>query len=63
MNQSVIRSAQMSDAESVFSMLGRFATSYKSDRPRFDDNYPRILEEPDTDVLVAEKMVKWWATS
>lgn len=56
MNQRVIRPAELRDAESVFSMLGRFATSYKPDRPRFGDNYPRALEDANTDVLVAENV-------
>ncbi len=55
MAQTGIRPARASDAEAVFSHLGRFATSYAPVRTAFDGSYPRILESEDTDLLVAEQ--------
>ena len=55
MNQVVIRQASLSDAEVVFSLLSRFATSYGPARSAFDANYPRIVKADGTDLLVAEK--------
>jgi ribosomal protein S18 acetylase RimI-like enzyme len=45
--------ASDADAEAVFRLLGRFATSYKPARPAFDSNYPRLLEKDGVDLLVA----------
>jgi GNAT superfamily N-acetyltransferase len=49
-----VRSAVLADAEIVFVMLGLFATSYSPDHSVFTANYPRIIENVGSDLLVAE---------
>ena len=55
MNQMAVRRALLSDADAVFRLLSNFATSYKPVHSAFDTNYPRLLETPGADLLVAEK--------
>ncbi len=55
MEQLVVRSAGLSDADSVFRLLSAFVTSYAPLRSTFDTNYPRLLEAEGTDLLVAEQ--------
>ena len=55
MDQVVVRSAKLSDADAVFRLLGAFATSHVPVRSAFDANYPRLLEAEGTDLLVAER--------
>jgi ribosomal protein S18 acetylase RimI-like enzyme len=39
----------------VFRLLCKFATSYRPVRPAFDSNFPRLLVNEGTDLLVAEQ--------
>ena len=55
MYQMAVRRALVSDADAVFRLLCEFATSYKPVRPAFDSNYPRLLGNEGTDLLVAEQ--------
>lgn len=55
MDQAVVRSARLSDGDSVFRLLGKFATSYKPVRSTFDANYPKLLETEGSGLLVAEQ--------
>ena len=50
----VVRPATHEDAESVFEMLGDFATSYAPERAAFDRWYPTIVERQEGELLVAE---------
>ena len=50
-----VRPALLSDADAVFSLLRKFATSYEPVRTDFDASYPKLLEEWEgADLLVAE---------
>ena len=50
-----IRPALLSDADAVFSLLRKFATSYEPMRPAFDASYPRLLEDGEgAGLLVAD---------
>ena len=53
MDQMVVRHALLSDAEAVFRLLSKFATSYTPARPAFDSSYSRLLENDGADLLVA----------
>ncbi len=55
MDQAVIRSARLSDGDSVFRLLGKFATNYKPARSAFDANYPKLLKTEGSGLLVAEQ--------
>ena len=55
MNQMTVRRALLSDADAVFRLLSKFATSYKPVRPAFDSNYAKLLGNGETDILVAER--------
>ncbi len=55
LNQTGVRAALLSDADAVFRLLGRFATSYDPVRSRFDTNYPRLIENESSDLMVAER--------
>ena len=50
----VVRPATREDAESVFEMLGDFATSYVPERTAFDRWYPTIVARREGALLVAE---------
>ena len=50
----VVRPATYEDAESVFEMLGDFATSYVPERSAFDRWYPTIVARQEGELLVAE---------
>ena len=50
----VVRPATYEDAESVFEMLGDFATSYVPERAAFDRWYPGIVARQEGELLVAE---------
>ena len=50
----VVRPAGAEDAESVFEMLGDFATSYVPERAAFDRSYPTIVARREGELLVAE---------
>ena len=50
----VVRPATRKDAESVFEMLGDFATSYAPERAAFDRSYATIVARQDGELLVAE---------
>jgi GNAT superfamily N-acetyltransferase len=50
----VIRPAQQSDADRLFPLVERFATSYRPDRGAFDRHYPLLLAADHADCLVAE---------
>ncbi len=51
-----IRPALLSDADAVFSLLCKFATSYEPVRPAFDASYARLLEDgSEADLLVSER--------
>ena len=54
LEQLSVRSAVLADAEKVFDMLGQFAMSYSPDHSVFTTNYPRIVEDSNADILVAE---------
>ena len=55
LKQVAVREASLPDADAVFPLLSKFATSYAPVRSAFDANYPRLLEHGGTDLLVAEK--------
>ena len=50
----VVRPATREDAESVFEMLGDFATSYVPERAAFDRSYATIVARQDAELFVAE---------
>ena len=50
----VVRPATHEDGESVFEMLGDFATSYVPERAAFDRSYATILVRHEGELLVAE---------
>ena len=50
----VVRAATHADAESVFEMLGDFATSYVPVRKAFDRWYPMIMARQEGEFLLAE---------
>jgi len=55
LNQVVVRQASLPDADAVFLLLVKFATSHKPARSAFETNYPRLMEMDGTDLLVADK--------
>ena len=54
LSQAIVRPALVSDADVVFPLLSKFASSYEPVRSSFESNYPRLLEADGTDLLVAE---------
>ena len=57
-NQLLIRPATF-DADAVYELLGALATSYMLVCSVFKANYPRVLDNDDTDPLVAEPDGHW----
>src|SRR4051812_15717684 len=55
MEPAEIRPAQSGDAEGVFALLRQFAVSYAPDRAAFDRHFPRLLTDPDAELLVASE--------
>lgn len=55
MNEITIRPALPSDAEAVFELLSRFATSYAPQRAAFDATYSGLIQAPGSDLLVADR--------
>lgn len=55
MHEMAVRRALPSDADAVFRLLCKFAASYNPVRPAFESNYPRLLGNEGTDLLVAEQ--------
>ena len=55
LNTPFVRPALPPDADAVFGLARAFATSYSPVRSAFDINYPRVLEDTDSDLLVAEQ--------
>jgi len=48
----VIRSAQLTDADRVFELLEQLEPAYAPDRPAFDVNFPVLLDDQSTSVLL-----------
>ena len=55
MHKVTIRAAMLSDANEVFRLLCKFATSYKPSHATFDSNYAKLLENEGSDLLVADE--------
>lgn len=51
----VVRPANLADADAVFALLAQFVTSYRPSRAAFDRNYPILIGSTrEADLLVAE---------
>ena len=47
-----IRSARLTDADQVYALLEQLEPAYSPDRPAFDANFPRLLDDDLTSVLL-----------
>ncbi|MBX3099667.1 MAG: GNAT family N-acetyltransferase [Salinibacterium sp.] len=52
LTKTLIRAAQAADADPVYSLLEQLATSYSPERPAFDANFPLLLEDSTTSLLL-----------
>ncbi|MEX0684156.1 MAG: GNAT family N-acetyltransferase [Dehalococcoidia bacterium] len=50
-----VRPARLTDADTIFEMLGRFATSYAPDRAVFDESLPQMIADDRVTLLIAEE--------
>ena len=48
----LIRPAGPTDADRVYALLEQLATSYSPERPAFDANFPRLLNDESTSLLL-----------
>jgi len=48
----VIRPARPSDADRVYALLEQLEPAYSPDRPAFDANFPQLLDDQSTSVLL-----------
>jgi GNAT superfamily N-acetyltransferase len=53
MEELVTRPAEPGDASEVFGLLAQFAVSYTPERPAFDRHFPRLLGDPEAELLIA----------
>jgi len=49
-----VRVASAADADALFGLAAEFATTFRPHRDAFEDNFQRLLGEPDAVLLVAE---------
>ena len=52
--KTLIRAARAADADPVYALLEQLASSYSPERPAFDANFPLLLDDTTSLLLVAE---------